>query len=95
MADIISLADLRKSAKQEEILSLFQREAAANRVRRRRYRAEFPTARPGISGNLNDLYEQASAVLTRHYDGDGRVPAIVAEKCLELLKALSEHAQPE
>jgi hypothetical protein len=31
----------------------------------------------------------------RHHHGDPKVPAIVAEKCLELIQALEEHAQPE
>jgi hypothetical protein len=46
-------------------------------------------------GNLGDLFEQANAVAMRHYDGDPRVPRAVADKCLELLKALADHADPE
>jgi len=96
MADIIAFADLRKSAKQDEILSLFEKEPAHHsKGHKTRQREAFPSCRPGISGNLNDLYEQANAVLMRHYDGDTKVPPIVAEKCFELLKALSEHAEPE
>jgi hypothetical protein len=96
MADIIAFADLRNSAKQNEILSLFEGKPVARRRSRKAHKPEaFPTCRPGISGNLNDLYEQANAVLMRHYDGDTKVPPIVAEKCFELLKALSEYAEPE
>jgi len=34
-------------------------------------------------------------VAMRHHHGDPKVPAIVAEKCLELIQALEESAQPE
>ncbi|MBZ6079121.1 hypothetical protein [Microvirga puerhi] len=95
MADIIALADLRASAKHNEVLSLFKGRKSKGRSRKALTKSEFPSARPGISGNLNDLYEQASAVLMRHYDGDPNVPDIVAERCLDLLKALSAHAKPE
>ena len=96
MADIIAFAKLRKSAKQDEILSLFEGKPATSRRSRKAHKQEaFPSCRPGISGNLNDLYEQANAVLMRHYDGDTKISPVVAEKCFELLKALSEHAEPE
>jgi hypothetical protein len=96
MADIISLAELRNSARQKEILALFKdKPTSGRRARRANKKFDFPSSRTGISGNLADLYEQANAVLVRHYDGDPRVPKTVAEKCIELLKALSDHAKPE
>jgi hypothetical protein len=56
---------------------------------------ECLSSRPFISGNLSDLFDQTNAVVLRHYEGDKRVPDIVAEKCIELLKALADHAEPE
>jgi hypothetical protein len=31
----------------------------------------------------------------RHYQGDPKVSGAVAEKCLELIQALEDHALPE
>ncbi|MBF9234261.1 hypothetical protein [Microvirga alba] len=96
MAEIIAFEDIKKDAEQCEVLVLFKaKPASKTRPRGGGKKLEFPSSRPGISGNLSDLFEQASAVVTRHYDGDKRVPDAVAEKCLELLKALSKHAEPE
>jgi hypothetical protein len=96
MADIIAFESLKRGAEQCEVLALFKP----------RYLSEideaghsgtfdFPSARPFITGNLSDLFEQANAVAMRHYNGDQRVPRVVADKCLELLKALADHADPE
>lgn len=96
MAEIIPFEDIKKLAERCDVLTLFER--------RQRHDADachtetevgFPSSRPGISANLSDLFEQANAVAMRHYDGDPKVPAIVAEKCIELLTALTEHAEPE
>ncbi|MGO4571846.1 hypothetical protein [Microvirga sp. 2TAF3] len=96
MADIIAFEEFRKNAKQCEILALFKDKPTSKaQARKNKNKFYFPSSRPGISGNLCDLFEQANAVIVRHYDGDQRVPKAVAEKCLELLRALSEHTQPE
>ncbi len=96
MAEVIVLEEFRQSAEPNATQTLVK-------VRRRKARDRdhefnkpaFPSSRPGISGNLCDLFEQANAVAVRHYDGDPRVPRPVAEKCLELLAALSDYATPE
>jgi hypothetical protein len=96
MVDIIPFESLKKGAAECEVLALFKpkgRRPAGDR--RQRASFEFPSARPFITGNLGDLFEQANAVAMRHYDGDPRVPRAVADKCLELLKALADHAEPE
>jgi len=96
MAEIIAFKDLKKIADRCEVLSLFEpRPASSKKSRPAPAGFEFPSSRPFISGNLTDLFEQANAVAMRHHHGDPRVPATVAEKCLELIKALEEHAEPE
>jgi hypothetical protein len=96
MAEIIAFESLRKGTAECEVLALFKPEGDL-RAGSGRHRAsvEFPSSRPFITGNLGDLLEQANAVAMRHYDGDARVPREVADKCLELLKALADHAEPE
>ncbi|RDI52560.1 hypothetical protein [Microvirga subterranea] len=96
MAEIIAFESLRKGAEHCEVLALFRpREQQADIRDGQGAAFDFPSARPFITGNLSDLFEQANAVAMRHYDGDQRVPRVVADKCLELLKALADHAQPE
>jgi hypothetical protein len=96
MAEIIAFKDLKKIADRCEVLTLFEpRRPGRSESRPESRTFDFPTSRPFISGNLTDLFEQANAVAMRHHEGDARVPAIVAEKCLELIQALEEHAQPE
>jgi hypothetical protein len=96
MAEIIAFKDLKRIADRCEVLSLFERESPLRSKSRRENRTfDFPTSRPFISGNLTDLFEQANAVAMRHHHGDPKVSAIVSEKCLELIQALEEHAQPE
>jgi len=96
MADIIAFEGLKKGAAQCEVLALFKpHEPHRAGDQRRRTSFDFPSVRPFITGNLSDLFEQANAVAVRHYDGDPRVPRAVADKCLELLKALADHAEPE
>ncbi|MCB8820276.1 hypothetical protein [Microvirga rosea] len=96
MGDLIAFEDFKKDAKDSQVLTLFKG-TAASRARRRAGKSapNFPTVRTGISGNLGDLFEQANAVVMRHYEGDKRVPEEVARKCLELLDALSKYAEPE
>ncbi len=96
MGDIIAFEDLKKSAEQCEVLALFKGKSSprANAQKSKR-KFEFPSSRPFVSGNLSDLYEHANAVAMRHYEGDAKVPDIVAEKCIELLEALAQHAEPE
>jgi len=94
MAEIIALKDLKKIADRCEVLTLFEpRRASKHQTPGRTF--DYPSSRPFISGNLTDLFEQANAVAMRHYQGDPKVPAAVAEKCLELIQALEDHAQPE
>jgi hypothetical protein len=95
MADIIAFESVKKGAGQCEVLALFKPRhlPAANGSRSVAF--DFPSARPFVTGNLCDLFEQANAVAMRHYHGDQRVPRVVADKCLELLKALADHAEPE
>jgi hypothetical protein len=96
MAEIIAFKDLKKIADRCEVLSLFEPKRPSRSTPRSESRSfDFPSSRPFISGNLTDLFEQANAVAMRHHHGDPKVPAIVAEKCLELIQALEEHAQPE
>lgn len=96
MAEIIAFEDLKKLAERCEALALFERMPPhGSAPRRKKKEFDFPSSRPGISGNLSDLFEQANAVAMRHYEGDPKVPGIVAEKCIELLTALTEHAEPE
>ncbi|MBM6582162.1 hypothetical protein ILT44_18325 [Microvirga sp. BT689] len=96
MAEIIALKDLKKIADRCEVLTLFEPKRPSKPKAQSESRTfDFPTSRPFISGNLTDLFEQANAVAMRHHHGDPKVPAIVAEKCLELIQALEEHAQPE
>ena len=96
MAEIIALKDLKKIADRCEVLTLFEPKRPARSKARSETKAfDFPSSRPFISGNLTDLFEQANAVAMRHHHGDPKVPAIVAEKCLELIQALEDHAQPE
>ncbi len=95
MAEIIAFESLRKGAEQCEVLALFRPRGQTDICDPRRTALDFPSVRPFITGNLSDLFEQANAVAMRHYDGDQRVPRVVADKCLELLKALADHAQPE
>jgi hypothetical protein len=96
MAEIIAFKDLKKIADRCEVLSLFEPRRPSRSTSRSESRSfDFPSSRPFISGNLTDLFEQANAVAMRHHHGDPKVPAIVAEKCLELIQALEDHAQPE
>lgn len=94
MAEIIAFKDLKKIADSCEVLSLFEpRRPSRSQTAGRTF--EYPSSRPFISGNLTDLFEQANAVVMRHYHGDPKVPGAVAEKCMELIQALEDHAQPE
>ena len=96
MAEIIAFESLKKGTADCEVLALFKHGPSPKaNSRQGRKKVDFPTSRSFISGNMSDLFEQASAVAMRHYDGDKRVPDVVAEKCLELLKVLSDHAEPE
>jgi hypothetical protein len=96
MAEIIAFKDLKKIAERCQVLSLFEpKRPAKSKAQPQNKTVDFPSSRPFISGNLTDLFEQANAVAMRHHHGDPKVPAIVAEKCLELIQALEEHAQPE
>ena len=96
MAEIIALKDLKKIADRCEVLTLFEPKRPSKAKARSESRTfDFPSSRPFISGNLTDLFEQANAVAMRHHHGDPKVSSIVAEKCLELIQALEEHAQPE
>ncbi|WP_404289075.1 hypothetical protein ACD578_23755 [Microvirga sp. RSM25] len=96
MAEIIAFKDLKKIADRCKVLTLFEPKSPAKLKSRSEPKSfEFPSSRPFISGNLTDLFEQANAVAMRHYHGDPKVPAIVAEKCMELIQALEDHAQPE
>ena len=96
MAEIIAFKDLKKIADRCEVLTLFERKRPSQSKSRSEAKAfDFPSCRPFISGNLTDLFEQANAVAMRHHHGDPKVPAIVAEKCLELIQALEQYAQPE
>lgn len=96
MADIIAFEAFRKGAETSEVLALFKAgRQARGGTQGAREKPDFPSARPGVSGNLGDLFEHASAVVMRHYNGDAKVPDIVARKCLELIEALSQHAEPE
>ncbi|MBQ0824572.1 hypothetical protein KBI52_30695 [Microvirga sp. HBU67558] len=96
MAEIIAFKDLKKIADRCEVLTLFEPKRPSRSKPRSEAKAfDFPSARPFISGNLTDLFEQANAVAMRHYHGDPKVSAIVAEKCMELIQALEDHAQPE
>jgi hypothetical protein len=92
MAEIIAFKDLKKIADRCEVLTLFEPKSPAKSKSRSEPKSfEFPSSRPFIS----DLFEQVNAVAMRHYHGDPKVPAIVAEKCMELIQALEDHAQPE
>jgi hypothetical protein len=94
MAEIIAFKDLKKIADSCEVLSLFEpKRSSKPRAGGRTF--EYPSSRPFISGNLTDLFEQANAVVMRHYQGDPKVSGAVAEKCLELIQALEDHALPE
>ena len=96
MAEIIAFKDLKKIAERCEVLTLFEPKRSSKAKSRSESRTfDFPTSRPFISGNLTDLFEQANAVAMRHYHGDPKVSAVVAEKCLELIQILEDHAQPE
>jgi hypothetical protein len=96
MAEIIAFEDLKRIADRCEVLSLFEPKRPSKPKSRSESRAfDFPSSRPFISGNLTDLFEQANAVAMRHHHGDPKVSAVVAEKCLELIQALEDHAQPE
>ncbi len=96
MAEIIAFKDLKRIADGCEVLSLFEpRSSSASEPRTAGRTFDYPSSRPFISGNLTDLFEQANAVVMRHYQGDPRVSGFVAEKCLELIQALEDHAQPE
>ncbi len=96
MAEIIAFKDLKRIADRCEVLTLFEpKRPARSRSRTESRSFDFPSSRPFISGNLTDLFEQANAVAMRHHHGDPKVSAIVAEKCLELIQALEDHAQPE
>jgi hypothetical protein len=96
MAEIIAFKDLKKIADRCEVLTLFEPKRPSRSKTRSEPKAfEFPSSRPFISGNLTDLFEQANAVAMRHYHGDPKVSAILAEKCMELIQALEDHAQPE
>jgi hypothetical protein len=95
MAEIIAFKDMKAIAERSEILDLFQHQHPLEAADSSNEAFDFPTSRPGISGNLGDLFEQANAVAMRFYDGDRRVPGPVAQKCLELLQVLADHAEPE
>jgi hypothetical protein len=94
MAEIIALKDLKKIADGCEVLALFEPKRLS-KPETRGSTLEYPSSRPFISGNLTDLFEQANAVVMRYYQGDPKVSGAVAEKCLELIQALEDHAQPE
>jgi len=94
MAEIIAFKDLKKIADGCEVLTLLKpRRPSKTHPETKAF--EFPTSRPFISGSLTDLFEQANAVAMRHHHGDPKVPVVVAEKCLELIQALEDYAQPE
>jgi hypothetical protein len=94
MAEIIAFKDLKKIADGCEVLALFEpKRSSKSQAGGRAF--EYPSSRPFISGNLTDLFEQANAVVMRHYHGDPKVSAAIAEKCLELIQALEDHARPE
>jgi hypothetical protein len=96
MGDLISFETFKRDQDRCGVLALFKDDGAAGHDSLAQANAfSFPTSRPGISGNLSDLFEQANAVVMRHYEGDRRVPDIVAAKCIELLKVLGEYAEPE
>jgi len=96
MAEIIAFKDLKKIADRCEVLTLFEpKRPSKSKSRSEAKSFEFPSCRPFISGNLTDLFEQANAVAMRHHHGDPNVSAAVAEKCLELIQVLEEHARPE
>jgi hypothetical protein len=96
MAEIIAFKDLKRIADRCEVLGLFEpRRPSKSKSRAESRSFDFPSSRPFISGNLTDLFEQANAVAMRHHHGDPKVSAAVAEKCLELIQALEDHAQPE
>jgi hypothetical protein len=96
MAEIIAFKDLKKIADRCEVLPLFEKRRPSKSGSRSETKSfEFPSSRPFISGNLTDLFEQANAVAMRHYHGDPKVSAVVAEKCMELIQALEDHAAPE
>jgi|UPI0004BC3E16 hypothetical protein len=101
MAEIIAFKDLKKIADRCEVLTLFEPKRPSKSKSRTEPKShsektfEFPSCRPFISGNLTDLFEQANAVAMRHHHGDPKVSAAVAEKCLELIQVLEDHAQPE
>jgi hypothetical protein len=96
MAEIIAFEKTRRLSKRYETPFWLKHERSQELDEpRQKKEFDFPSARPGIAGNLSDLFEQANAVAMRHYDGDPKVPGIVAEKCIELLTALTEYAEPE
>lgn len=96
MAEIIAFKDLKRIADRCEVLTYFEpKRPSRTKPRPESSSFDFPSSRPFISGNLTDLFEQANAVAMRHHHGDPKVSAAVAEKCLELIQALEEHAQPE
>ena len=98
MAEIIAFKDLKRIADRCEVLTLFEpKRPAAKRAKAapETKAFEFPSCRPFISGNLTDLFEQANAVAMRHHHGDPKVSSAVAEKCLELIRVLELHAEPE
>ncbi|MBF9196217.1 hypothetical protein [Microvirga terrestris] len=96
MAEIIAFKDLKRIADRCEVLGLFEpKRPSKSKSRSENGSFDFPSARPFISGNLTDLFEHANAVAMRHHHGDPKVSAIIAEKCLELIQALEEHAKPE
>ncbi len=94
MAEIIAFEDLKKLAERCEVLTLFEDKPRSEADACDRS-LHFPSSRAGISGNLSDLFEQANAVAMRHYDGDPKVSKAVADKCIELLSVLTDHAEPE
>ena len=93
MADIIAFKDIRRMAGRRGVSSCSGQRPALDRDVV--IPSAFPTARPGVSGNLSDLFEQANAVAMRYYDGDPKVSEAVAGKCIELLRVLTEYAEPE
>ncbi|WP_230530165.1 hypothetical protein [Microvirga roseola] len=96
MAEIIALESVRKSRVTRNVEASSGRAALGkSRLGNREEAPDFPSSRPFVSGNMSDLFEHANAVATRYYDGDPKVPGIVAAKCIELLEALSDHAEPE
>jgi len=95
MGAVVSFEDFKKKSGQCEVLTLFAEPVDDVALEIAVGGFSYPTSRPHITGNLGDLFEQASAVVMRHRSGDRQVSLPVAEKCLELIEALSKYAKAE